>query len=104
MVALSSGSATFGSLAMRSFSVFSRSMSRAVFHASATLRAPFAVPAALFWPKRPRRCMSAMNENDARPMRINPRQAKPTRKEPIVEKSERPSSPKSSPTAPAAEY
>ena len=43
-----------------------------------------------------------MKENAARAMRMSPRQANPTRNEPIVEKSDRASSPKSSPTSPAA--
>ena len=43
-----------------------------------------------------------MNENAARPMRMSPRHANPTRNEPAVEKSERPSSPNSSPTIPPA--
>ena len=80
----------------------SRSRSRAVFHASATVFAPAAVPSAPFALQRPTARTSKMKENAARAMRMSPRQAKPTRKEPIVEKSERPSSPKSSPTSPAA--
>jgi hypothetical protein len=43
-----------------------------------------------------------MNENAAREMRSKPMHAKPTRNEPIVENSERATSPKSSPTAPPA--
>ena len=42
-----------------------------------------------------------MNENVARPIKMRPRSAKPTRNEPTVEKSERASSPNSSPTTSA---
>ena len=68
-----------------------------------TARAPSGRPAR---PLRaePRRAsrMSAMNENAARAMRMSPRHANPTRNDPTVEKSERASSPNSSPTIPPA--
>ena len=51
---------------------------------------------------RATRRASAMNENAARPMRMSPRHANPTRNDPAVEKSDRASSPKSSPTSPPA--
>ena len=91
-----------GRLARRRASSFSRSSSRAVFQASATVLAPAAVPSAPFALQRPIARTSRMKEKAARAIRMSPRQANPTRNEPIVEKSDRPSSPKSSPTSPEA--
>ena len=67
-----------------------RGNSRAVFHASATVLAPAAVPIAPFALQRPSARISRMNEKAAPRGEDEPRHAGPTRKDPTVENSRPP--------------
>ena len=94
----------WGSWAMRSISLRRRSSARASAHAPATALPARAVLLQAADVTRASSRASAMNENAARPMSTRPRHAKPTRNVPAVEKSDRASSPKSSPTSPDAAW
>ncbi len=91
-----------GRLAAFSLSRRARSSARAWPHASRSAAVAPASHAQLTVATFATSRANAMNENAARPISTSPRHANPTRNDPAVEKSDRASSPNSSPTSPPA--